>query len=119
MGVRSKLWSEAVTKYMSENCNIDGSQKTQQLSKSQIRDKDKLIKRVRKGEIQITASDKGNSIVVMPLQLYHKMVKVHSDKDKLVTWKQLEEAQKSVRSHARGLAKIFNLGGNKGDRNLP
>ena len=52
----------------------------------------------------------------MPLSLYQKMVKVHADKDQLVTWKKLEEAQKSLRSHAGGQAKMFYLGGNKGNR---
>ena len=57
-----------------------------------------MIKRVRKGEIQITPSDKGKSVVVMPLPLYQKMVKIHTDKDQEVIWSQLEEGQRAVRS---------------------
>ena len=53
----------------------------------------------------------------MPMDMYGKLVKTHTDKDKEVTWKQLEEAQKVIRSHSRSLGKICGLGQNEGDRN--
>ena len=76
-----------------------------------------LTVRVRKGEIHISPSDKGNGIVVMPMDMYGKLVKTHTDKEKEVTWKDLEEAQKVIRSHSRSLGKICGLGQNEGDRN--
>ena len=45
------------------------------------------------------------------------MVRSHTAKDQEVSWTQLEEAQKEIRSNARSLAKIFNIGANQGDRN--
>ena len=50
------------------------------------------MKRVQKGEIKVSPSDKGKSVVVMPLSRYQKMVKIHTDKKQQVTWKRLEEA---------------------------
>ena len=115
--VRLEMWREELDKYMKSNCDERGTQKVTQLTKAQENGKKKLLRRVLKGEIHISPADKGNSIVVMPLSMYQKMVRTHSNKDQKVEWQRLEEAQKQVRSHTRGLAKVFKVGANKGDRN--
>ena len=90
------------------NCKDKGGEKkSEQLTQQQDRGKQKVIRRVRKGEIHVTPSNKGKSVVVMPMVMYQKMVQTHTSKDKEVKWARLEEAQKLVRSHARSLAKIF------------
>ena len=58
----------------------------------------KILKRVRSVEIQVSPADKGKSIVVIPLSLYHKMVEQHTKNDEEVSWRRLSEAQKLVRS---------------------
>ena len=115
--VRKEMWSSLVKQYIQENCGPQGKQNTDQLTKSQIRGKIKLVTRVRKGEIHISPSDKGNGLVVMPMDMYRKLVTSHTQKDQEVNWQDLEEAQKLIRSHARSLGKIFNLGTNEGDNN--
>ena len=55
--------------------------------------------------------------MAMPLKLYQRMVRSHTSKDQEVSWTQLEEAQKEIRSNARSLAKIFRIGANQGERN--
>ena len=49
-------------------------------------------------------------VVIIPLDLYHKMVKTHTDNDEEVPWRRLGLAQKLVRSQNRSLAKIFKHG---------
>ena len=116
--VRLEMWKEKFKNYMKENCKDNcGEQKTEQLTHQQDRGKMKVIRRVRKGEIHVSPSDKGKSVVVMPMAMYQKMVQTHTSKDKEVNWARLEEAQKLVRSHTRSLAKIFKIGTNRGERN--
>ena len=54
-------------------------------------------------------------MVLMPLPLYQKMVRTHTGKDQVVDWQRLE-AQRQIRSHTRGMAKVFKVGSNKGER---
>ena len=115
--VRREMWTNLTQQYIKEKCDPKGKQITHQLDKSQTRGKLKLTMRVRKGEIHVSPSDKGNGIVVMPMDMYGKLVRTHTDKDREVTWKDLEEAQKLIRSHSRSLGKICGLGTNEGDRN--
>ena len=56
-------------------------QKAKQLTKAQESGKRKLLKRVLKGEIHISPAYKGNSVVVMPLPIYQRMVRTHTQKD--------------------------------------
>ena len=90
--VRSQMWSETFNEYVSKNCKEDGSQKTEQLSKSQERGKIKVMMRVNKKEIHVSPADKGGGIVVMPLYMYQKMVRSHTSTDQEVSWERLEEA---------------------------
>ena len=107
-----------VERYARQNCDEEGCQDlSKQLNGEQILGRNKLAKRVAKGGISITQSDKGKGIVVMPLPMYQKMVRSHTSKDKMVSWDNLEEAQKQIRSNARALNKIFKIGINNGDRN--
>ena len=66
---------------MEENCDKPGTQTSDQLSKLQLRGKIKLLTRVRKREIYVSPSDKGNGIVIMPMAMYSKLVEVHTEKD--------------------------------------
>ena len=62
--------------------------------------------------------DKGKGIVVMPLTMYSELVEEHTAKDKEVSWEELEEAQRIIRSHSRSVGKILNIGDNEGERNV-
>ena len=76
-----------------------------------------LNKRVTSGELHIGPSDKGKGVVVMPLELYHKMSVTHTEGDRKVSWKELQETQRILRGHSRALARIVNLGKEPGNRN--
>ena len=74
--------------------------------------------RIRKREIYVSPSDKGNGVVIMPMEMYSKLVAAHTEKDIKVGWEELEEAQKTIRSHSRSVANIFRLGSNEGETNV-
>ena len=95
-----------IQRYIRDNCKEGGRQEVN-LDKSQSIGRMKINKRVRKREIHVSPSDKGKGVVVMPLDLYAKLVEVHTSKDKEVRWAEFEEAQKVVRSHSRSLGKIW------------
>ena len=104
MEIRKQKWLEVADRYIKEECKEDGTQKLDtQMSKDQIAGKTKLEKRVSKGEIHISTSDKGKGVVVMPLSMYEKVTLRHTEKDKVVTWDHLKETQKIITSHARAL----------------
>ena len=65
----------------------------------------------------MSCSDKGKGIVVMPLTMYEEVTRRHTAKDKEVSWGDLKRIQREVTSHARCLARVFNLGGEEGPRN--
>ena len=87
---RLEIWREVVRKYMEEKCKEGGKQEVN-LEKNQIFGRMKLGKRVRKGEVYISPSDKGKGVVVMPLNMYAQMVETHTKKDQEVKWEELEE----------------------------
>ena len=54
--------------FMEDKCNLKGEQKEVFLTQEET--KVKLLKRVTSGEINISPSDKGKRVVVMPLEMY-------------------------------------------------
>ena len=64
-----------------------------QLTRTQSSWKHKLELKARKGEIHVSPSDKGKGIVAMDLDLYDQMASKHTEKDRKVTWKELDETQ--------------------------
>ena len=75
-----------------------GRQKTKQLTHAQRMGRNKLMKRVHKAQIVVCPADKGKGLVVMPVDMYENMIVKHTEKDKEVKWKELEEAQRTVTS---------------------
>ena len=69
-------------------------QQTDQLSTEEKLRRLKLTKRVGKGEVHISPSNKGKGVVVMSLSMYEGMVLTHTKGDLEVTTKELEESQR-------------------------
>ena len=99
MEVRRNIWMDTYKRFMEEKCNTKGEQKENFLYVEEIRGKVKLLKRVIKGEINVSPSDKGKRIVVMPVELYKKMALSHTLKDKKISWKDLKQIQEEIRAH--------------------
>ena len=112
-----EILKEVVAKYIEQNCKEGGKQEIN-LDKSQKSGRVKMNKRVRSREIYVSLSDKGKGVVVMPLEMYTKIIEKHTIKDREVQWSEIEEAQKAIRSHARSLGKILRIGENEGERNV-
>ena len=101
---RIGIWKEVIEKYIREKTEEGGKQSVN-LDSSQKRGREKINKRVMNREIHVSPSDKGKGIVVMPLTMYSKLVEDHTSKDKEVSWDELEDAQKMIRSHSRSIGK--------------
>ena len=65
----------------------------------------------------MSPSDKGKGLVVMSTDMYHRMSVIHTAEDEQVEWRDLEDCQKEVRSHARALARMVRLGETAGKKN--
>lgn len=94
-----------------------GSQDHHQLLSQEMQGKKSLLKIITAGELHVSPSDKGKGLVVMALDMYHQMSVVHTEGDREVGWRELEESQREIRAHARALARIVNLGAEGGNRN--
>ena len=115
---RENAWMEEWRRYRGEECGKEGSQQHHQLTREECLGKASLLKRVSKGEIHISPSNKGKGLVVMSTDLYHDMSVVHTLGDKKVDWRELEDSQREVRAHARALSRMVNLGEAGGVRKL-
>ena len=71
---------------------------------------------MKKGQLHISSSDKGKGIISMDRDTYVKMAVKHTKEDIKVEWKELEEAQRTLRSHGRCIARIFGLREKEGPR---
>ena len=106
---RENAWMEEWKRYGGEKCGKEGSQEHHQLTREESLGKASLLKRVSKGEIHISPSDKGKVLVVMSTDLYHEMSVVHTLGDKKVEWRELEDSQREIRAHARALSRMVYL----------
>ena len=70
----------------------------------------KLQKRVSDKEIVVSISDKSKKTVVMDIELYQEVAKVHTDKDTLTDWKTVKKIERQANDHAKMMSKIMNIG---------
>ena len=92
-------------------------QNSDQLTKEQMMGRKSVQLKVKKGQLHISPSDKGKGIVAMDRDTYDKMAVKHTKEEIKVERKDLEEAQRTLRSHGRCIARIFGLGEKKGPWN--
>ena len=52
--VRPEMWKSIFDRFLKTNCKEDGTQNNTQLTKAQEKGKEKLIRRVNKGELSVT-----------------------------------------------------------------
>ena len=71
----------------------------------------KLEKRIKEGTIVICETDKSGKIAVMTLEVYSRLGEAHTKGDKTVTWEDVHDAQRVIKSHHE-----FNPGAETGDR---
>ena len=115
MDVRLGMWMGIVKKYYAEETK-EGVQSSDQLTKKQMMGRKSVQLKVKKGQLHISSLNKGKGIISMDRDTYVKMAVKHTKEDIKVEWKELEEAQRTLRSHGRCIARIFGLREKEGPR---
>ena len=95
-----------------------GFEKESNLNKRMKAGRTRLMKRIEAGEIIVTSTDKSGKLVVMPLEMYEEMGKVHTNKDREIDEYEVSRIQKDLNKHARLILKIFGVGDQHGGKNV-
>ena len=109
---QASLWEDVVNEYVRDDCimelNISERPKEGRVS---------LLKRVRRKDVVILASDKGKEIVVVTPEAYWEMGRDHIADDTEITWVELQSCPRELTGYARALARVFRLGAALGGEN--
>ena len=117
LSTRQLLWKATTDQYIHNNCSKDGTQNQHNMSTSQRVGLVKLGKRIRSGELVVLPSDKGNRLTASSTESYQRQGTSHTTQDIKVSRKEVETNQTRLNNLSRGLAQIFKVGHNWGDRN--
>ena len=117
LNARLGVWREVSKEYIAEECGKDGQQNVSNLTPQERIGMNKLCKRAKTGEIIILQADKGNKCVVSSQESYERQGDVHTRMDRKVAKNEQEQVQARMNCVSRGLAKIFKVGDNLGDKN--
>ena len=118
LSARANVWRETTFDNISKSCSKDGTQNTHNLTTKERRGLRKLQKRIGAGEITVLQSDKGNMFVVSSNESYICQGDSHTVGDRKVTEDEKEQTQTRMNCISRGVAKVFRMGENWGDRNV-
>ena len=111
------MWVGVTDIYMSENCMPGGTLKTHNLDSSERIGLAKLKKRVQAGEIVVIPADKGSQFTVSPQESFSRQGDSHTEKDRKIDDKELEQVQARMNSLSQGLTKVTGVGACWGDKN--
>ena len=111
IAVRREKWEEVRKEYIKENCQEDGTQKSN-LTPAQQRGIKKLRKRTKDGELLVVSTDKSGKLAVVSVENYIKMGELHTSKDKEVNEEKAKELQRVHNGHVSMWLKITNMGEN-------
>ena len=73
-----------------------------------------MNKRVKNGELEVGLTDKSGKLCVIAKEMWEKMGQVHVNKDKEVTWDEVQAAQRRIKGHLRYMSHIMNPGAESG-----
>ena len=99
---RAAAYKSVWKHYLDTETKAGGNQEHHQLSRQERDRKKSLVKRVTAGELHIAPSDKGRSLVVMIVDMYHQMSLAHIEGDREVEWRELEESQSAPERARQG-----------------
>ena len=117
LSARMGVWREVSSEYIAKECGKDGQQNVNNLTPQEQIGMNKLCKRAKAGEIIILQADKGNKFVVSSQESYERQGDTHTKMDRKIEKNEHEQVQSRMNCVSRGLAKIFRVGDNWGDRN--
>ena len=101
---KEQLWNEAVEDYARKKCN-NGRQKSNMTRQEEIGTK-KLQERKKRGEIVMVPTDKSGKMSVSTRECYRNQGDIHTKNDRKVTWKEREEAGRTLKGHTKALGKV-------------
>ena len=88
------------------------------LTVSERRGLKKLAKRVKNKEIVIWLTDKSGKMCVSTVEKYEEAGEAHTEHDEKVSWEDVEEVQKDIKCHMKGLNRVFRPGMSHSERNM-
>ena len=108
--VRNHLEQKVILDYLQkqEDCN--------NLTPSEKRGIKSLRARIESEEIIVYPTDKSGRLAVTSRASYSKQGEKHVAGDRIVQWKEVEEAQKTVKAHLWTLNRVFNPGQHHGEK---
>ena len=113
--MRREIHTEIHNRYRQERCNKDGEQESN-LTKDQQEGLKTLKKKIKDGEIVVLRTDKSGKLCVASRDAYVKMGMIHTEKDKKIGWKEIEEMEKQINGHSIAWVKMHNTGESHGHK---
>ena len=115
IAAREVLRDQVFHKFKTQECNEEGFQKENNLTREQMEGKKSLEERAKSGELIFTQTDKSGKNCIISSEVYKKMGDSHASKDQRVTWKEVEESRNEIKGHALAMANCFQMGQDWGD----
>ena len=115
--VRRERLLQVAAKYIEENCDDKGVVKESNYTEQERKGIKKIKQRIKDKEIVVRPTDKSHKLCVCTWTNYLEQGKSHTEKDRKVTWGEVESMVRVCNSTARALTKIFRVGESKGSRN--
>ena len=108
--IRKEKWTEIIDKYRMKNCDEKGNQKESNLSKSETKGMNSIIKRVRNNEIVVQISDKCKRLCVSSLEAYEKQGEEHISGCKEINEDEIEAINDKLNGTSKAVANFFRVG---------
>ena len=96
---KETLWAQAYARFMSRNCNQNGQQKNDNMTRLERSGQISLKRRAKSGEIVISNTDKSTEITISSRESYSAQGIVHTQNDIKATWEDVEESKKVTLCH--------------------
>ena len=100
----------ASSMFCKSKCDESGTLKNMTLSRSEVRGRTKLLKRVKDSEMVLSSTDKSGKIAVWSRDLYLEAAQEHITKDDLVNQELVNKFENQANGLATATCNAFNLG---------
>ena len=106
--IRRGMIDQIFEEYRNENCK--GDAQPSNLSKEELEGLESLKKKIQEKKIFICKTDKPGKFCVVSEEEYRKMGSVHTDKDEMISMKQVGEIEKHLNGHCTFWCKMEKWG---------
>ena len=109
---------EEVKRFRDQNCDQDSNQKNDSITKSEKKGIRELLKKIKDEEIIVLKTDKSHKLSIIVIDMYEKLGKNHTDKDREIRWEDVMFKQRRITGFTRGICKAMGVGESWGSRNI-